>query len=709
MSAHARTTEDWPLAEDQEPIADPDPVDEPGTELVPVEEAELVPVEEESRLAPIPMIVNAREVQPVIADWLRDAETVKATAGWLVRRGAHLVAFHGVRVPTLYLCRVAFILAPTGFGRFVRWWSRWVSDADGRQVRQASATSAKTQPAEFTRMTEQQNESIKGRFAMSAAGILVVLGTAWYLISQANLVTFLLGVALVVGALAYNGRSPKHPVLSKSHSTDAPQKLSESLILTALRAMGIGELSSAMRNAEKPGALPAVTFPSPVRTEGPGWRADIDLPPGVTAGDIVERRERLAAGLRYPLASVWPTASSDVHAARVSLWVGHTPMDKAKPFVWPLAKRGMVDIFQPFVIGVDPQGQPVTITLMFALMVIGAMPRMGKSALLRLIVLACGLDPRVEIYLYDMKGGADFNCVEHFGHRLVQGDDDHDVAVMLGDARGLQARMSKRYKLIRRLAKEHREQCPDGKITPQLASRRDLDLNPIVVAIDECQIAFENREHGKDLEEAITDLAKRGPAVGIIVILATQRPDAKSLPTGISSNALLRYCLKVQGQTENDMVMGTSAYKRGIRATMFARTEMGVGYLGGEENDPVICRSAYVNGPQAEVIALRARAARQAAGRLTGEAAGEVEETEALPGPLDHILQVWPAGDPKAQYATLAERLGAEFPQVYGGWTADQVSAVIRGLGLAPVQVKRNRENKPGAIRAQVEEAMGRE
>jgi hypothetical protein len=79
-----------------------------------------------------------------------------------------------------------------------------------------------------------------------------------------------------------------------------------------------------------------------------------------------------------------------------------------------------------------------------------------------------------------------------------------------------------------------------------------------------------------------TDLVKRGPALGILIMLATQRPDAKSIPTGISANAVLRLCLKVQGQVENDMVLGTSQYKSGIRATMFSFEDKGVAYFAGE-------------------------------------------------------------------------------------------------------------------------------
>ena len=37
------------------------------------------------------------------------------------------------------------------------------------------------------------------------------------------------------------------------------------------------------------------------------------------------------------------------------------------------------------------------------------------------------------------------------------------------------------------------------------------------------------------MDTIATDLAKRGPALGIIQMLATQRPDAKSIPTGVSA------------------------------------------------------------------------------------------------------------------------------------------------------------------------------
>ncbi len=76
---------------------------------------------------------------------------------------------------------------------------------------------------------------------------------------------------------------------------------------------------------------------------------------------------------------------------------------------------------------------------------------------------------------------------------------------------------------------------------------------------------------------------QRGVAGALHDVLATQRPDAKSLPTAISASAVLRMCLKVMGQTENNMVLGTSAYKNGVRATMFAFTDKGICYFTGPD------------------------------------------------------------------------------------------------------------------------------
>ena len=52
--------------------------------------------------------------------------------------------------------------------------------------------------------------------------------------------------------------------------------------------------------------------------------------------------------------------------------------------------------------------------------------------------------------------------------------------------------------------------------------------------IDEAQNLFADPEHGKAAGLDAEFIIKIGPAFGVILIIATQRPDKASLPTGVS-------------------------------------------------------------------------------------------------------------------------------------------------------------------------------
>lgn len=81
--------------------------------------------------------------------------------------------------------------------------------------------------------------------------------------------------------------------------------------------------------------------------------------------------------------------------------------------------------------------------------------------------------------------------------------------------------MRRRTKVIRELAEKHSELVPENKVTPELASDPRRRLHPIVIAVDEVHVAIEHPEYGKELESIATDLVKRGPALGILLTLAT--------------------------------------------------------------------------------------------------------------------------------------------------------------------------------------------
>jgi len=480
--------------------------------------------------------------------------------------------------------------------------------------------------------------------------------------------------------------------------------ISRELILRALGAIGLGELNKALaKDPER-----AVAFIDPICRAGDGWLARLDLPHGVTAAAVMDKREELASGLRRSIGCVWPENERKRHPGALNLFVGDEDMSQAEQPAWPLAKRGAVDMFSPVPFATDQRGRPITIVLMFVSIIIGAIPRMGKTFILRLILLICALDVRAEEHVYDFKGTGDLAPLRQVAHRYRAGDDDDDIEYFLADMRALREEMRRRTKVVREYAAKYPDRCRENKVTPELASRKDLGLHPIVIGVDECHVPFTHPDHGTELVAIATDLAKRGPALGILQVLATQRPDAKAIPSDISTAAVLRMCLKVMRQIENDQVLGQSAHKNGYKATMFDFEDKGIFYFSGEGSAPRICRAHEIDSPAATKIAARARTMREQAGRLTGYALGEDQDTEARSFLAD-VLAVF-GTDAKLWSETLAERLSESMPGVYADITKDAVGSQLRAL---EVTVKRVRETgkdpRWGCERTSVQAAMGGE
>jgi DNA segregation ATPase FtsK/SpoIIIE, S-DNA-T family len=249
-----------------------------------------------------------------------------------------------------------------------------------------------------------------------------------------------------------------------------------------------------------------------------------------------------------------------------------------------------------------------------------------------------------------------------------------------------------------------REVCPDKRVTREIAARRSLKLWPVVCVIDECQNLFADARHGKAAAADAEFVIRMGPAFGIILNLATQRPDKASLPTGVSGNVSIRFCLKVMGQTENDMILGTSAYKNGIRATTFRpEIDAGIGYLLGAGPAAQVVKTCYLDMPATERVAARARALREAAGTLTGVAA-DLADGEA---PRDVLADLAAVLGPDAgiHWAEAAARLAARFPERWADASADAVSAEARARGVRSVSVKAGGQVARGCRAADIDTA----
>ncbi|MFF9408952.1 cell division protein FtsK [Streptomyces anandii] len=626
----------------------------------------------------------AAQRRPVVPQWLKSLAELRTASAWVARHYAHSVGYHALRTP-VYAARLA-LQAPSGAAKFVGGTMRWVADREGEPVRLAAVR--REDAAEYLKLSRQRDGRVRLRTLVTVLAMFVGLGAALAIYVLAPDWLQAVSVGAVVMALGYAGRKADAPVIHRAVELPKAVKLTSDIVLRALGSLGIPAINQAQAKGRD-----GFEFTAPITRDGPGWRAEGNLPYGVTVTDIIERRERLASGLRRPLGCVWPEAVPDEHTGHLVLWVGDQDMSKAKQPKWPLFKTGSVDLFKPVAYGTDQRGRWVAATLMYIAGVIGAIPRMGKTFLLRLLLLIAALDPRAELHTYDMKGTGDLDPVgDAVSHRHAAGDDDDSIEYCLNDFRALREELRRRTKVIRSLP---RDICPESKVTSELADKRSLGLHPIVIGVDECQVLFEHPEHAKEFEEIATDLVKRGPATGIVLLLATQRPDAKALPTGISANASARWCLKVMGQLENDMVLGTSAYKRGVRATMFAWGDKGIHYFVGEGSDARIVRSVYIDGREAEAIGARARRLREEAGTLSGHALGEAPEpTAAAYDLLADILAVVAAKEAKIWSETVVSRLAELRSEVYDGWDPDALAAALKPHGISTIQVGRRVDGK---------------
>jgi DNA segregation ATPase FtsK/SpoIIIE, S-DNA-T family len=617
---------------------------------------------------------------PIIPPNLRGRANIRATIAVVGGQQWHRTRYHGLRAP-LYLFAVlawavvgVFRLA----ARQIHWW--WVAEQHGLRSDAAAAGDSK----EWMRLHKEAREVRKVRGIVLAAELAALLIAAAVLAGFGPWWSWYAAAAVALPLLARAGRPEDRRIINPAIIPPDYSPPTHEIISRALGSLGIPEISKALKPDSKTGVATGIRYVSEVMRDGPGWGCHLDLPHGVTATDILARREELASGLRRPLSATWPAGVPEVHPGRLELWVGFQDLSKTRPPAWPLLKAGQADVFASLPFGTDPRGRPVPVPMFEVNWLIGASPGQGKTAAVR--VLACGiaLDPLADLWINELSGKGDLEPLAKVSHRYVSGLDDDSIAYAAESARLLRAELDRRSKHFGKLPKDVK---PEGKVTRELASR-DRQLRPLVAIFDEVQNLLMHPEHGRQAAEDLAYVIRVGRALGIIVILSTQRPDKESVPPAVTGLIIARFCLMVPGQVENDMVLGTSSYKNGYRATSFRpKVDAGLGWLkGSEDGVPQITRTYYLDLPASERIAARARDMRDRAGVLTGYALGEMDDIEAR-DVLADVLAVF-GDDAGLHWAELADRLANRWPDRWADVTADSVSAQCRGLGVPSVDVR---------------------
>ncbi len=661
---------------------------EPGREVAlrhDVLDAEIVHLPERPALelaprpgpgARLPWEVEEAGRKPIVAPWLRQAEQRRAAAWWALRRAAYHLAWHAARVPAYVLLSVWW--SPRGLVRAGGWVRDYVDDGDARPLR--AAAKLRGDDATYLRYRKEQKE-LRTSHVRAVLIVGVLAAAAGFAVWWFALVWPALVVA--VGLLGWVGQSPDRPIYTPAVVPNALRKLSPGVVLRAFEAAKLSTEADPL------------TFATPIHRDANGWRAVLDLPYGKTAEQAISNRDVIASGLDVDERQVFLSRvrGSAGSIRRVDMWV--CEVDPLSISAGPSDLIGLkaVNFWEPWPFGRNERGDTVWLCVLWAAMLIGAIPRRGKTFVLRLVALAAALDPHVRIIVFDLKGGPDWTPFEHVAERIFYGDRAdpdtgvHPLAALRDTVDDLLAEVDRRNRLLRNLPKAV---CPEGKLTEELSRTKHLGLQLIVLVIDEVQRAFLSKEYGSEMDEKLTDLAKVGPSAGIITLAATQKPDAKSTPTGFRDQFGIRFALYVTTRDASEAVLGAGAGGEGMHAHKLPPDAPGAGILRGTGDAKVnggVVRTGYADGVDAEAVCLRGRALREGAGTLEGMALGHTVSATPVSYSVTADLAIVFGGDEKAHSDVLCSRLADRWPDRYAGWEPIQLAAALKPDDVRPRQV----------------------
>lgn len=215
--------------------------------------------------------------------------------------------------------------------------------------------------------------------------------------------------------------------------------------------------------------------------------------------------------------------------ARLREWAASTPVDEDQLIVFP---------------GVDVLGIPYSFDLAAAPhLLVGGTTGSGKSVCLHSLILSLILrlpPSQLQLALIDPKQ-VEFSVYEGSGY-LYGGDVAVDISMARERILELIAEMESRYQRF----------MTAGVANITEARRCGMALPYIAVFIEElADLILQDR----DIEEHIVRLAQKARAAGIHLVLATQRPDAKTFSGLIRSNIPARIALTVQRGTESTIIL----------------------------------------------------------------------------------------------------------------------------------------------------------
>lgn len=641
--------------------------------------------------------------QPVVpAQWSNWANIV-ATLQRAIGVTAYRTAFHAVRLPW-YGIQAGF-WSLVGVFVVARTQLRWFWVAEASPLREQAVERGDGDTWHKLHREAVTTRAYRGRVLavevlLGAAVVLAALWWApWWLLTPA--------VAVLVVMLAKKGRPADRPIISAAVVTPRFRRVNPDIVLRAYYAAGLG-------HPDKPNQ--EVRFGSPMSRDerGTGSQVVIDLPYGKGFSDAVKARDAIASGLDVSINQVFLTRDPSSNRRHLLFVSDRDPLALAAGKT-PLLDGKIRDIWTEAPFGLDERGRKVGLALMWISILIGAQPRKGKTFATRLLALFAALDPYVTLLVVDGKMSADWDKFRLVAHRYVCGvvpnsRDTNPIEHFLDMLREIKAHIQEVNDILSGLPTS---ECPEGKITRDL-SRKYPKLRVWMLVMEEFQNYFEtdDQDINKEIAALLSFIMAVGPSAGVIILSSSQKPsgvgagDVARLFNRYRDNHAVRFALKCGNRVVSEAVLGGDAYAEGFDASALPNgaAYRGVGILYGATDETATVRTYLADHGDAELILTAARKHRQAAGTLTGYAAGEQIEREVR-DVLADVASVFGPGEPGLHWATIAERMAARMPEHYDGLTAEAASALLREH-VPSVGVKVDGVNRNGCRRAHLDAVL---
>ncbi|MFJ4879342.1 cell division protein FtsK [Streptomyces sp. NPDC088745] len=647
---------------------------------------------------------------PVLPVWAQSTKSIVANVKAFARLTWWQTRFHTIRAPK-YLVKTV-LLAARGFYRATLGIWPTLSAQDHTAAVKALRAQCRARPEDVELAVRLQaahaarTESRRWRFGAAAVG--VAAAATGLLLADPLLQAGM--SAAVVGPLAYLGRGKETHLLDQG-APPLKVDMSAQQLNDALRAAGLLKAGKGDDDAPK-----VTCTMGPVR-DGRGWAVIFDMPRGggKTASDVLAKREVIAQELGVDEIQVIMSrvrASKGGNAGRVSMWVADDDPYLAEPTPSPLATLDRFSIWDAVPFGQDARGNRITVPVIWQSMFFGGLPRRGKTFTQRLMTAAGLLDPWVRHYVADFKGGQDWMGMRHVAHRLVLGAEDDAIEAFKAMLAELLAEMERRFALLRGLPTSI---CPEGKLTPAIVEKYRMPF--IFVTVDELQEAFLAVDD-KVREQIVDDLARiarRGPAAGFISNYASQRPDAKSVPTKLREIITIRCCTQVTDKTSSDMVLGSGKAAMGADASLLSEDHKGVTVLVTGPASHATVKNDLLTTAEFNSLCLKGRQLREAVGQISGDAAGDVTAAAGLAGVtidpvLSDALDVMRHSDRMHSVDLLARLVNLDEDR-YGDFDLDQLADALTAAGVVRTtkQINIKGKNLAGYRRADLEAAVPEE